>query len=325
MKHIFIAHSHSLFLSVLGVIDFLKLKEDEVIIIYTRKYSNSLIKIPYQTIDLSLMHEDCKTIVRNREQRNKTIKEFDTLLDQLVSDNYIAYVPHLTFPMFQILVTNSKCSGFHYVQEGAIAFKSAFFEEKSIQYFIQQIYNTTVLHKKRIWKSTKWTIPTFLKNARLTETFAISSEIFKYLPRKNNLITWPELPCDYELNVAYPCFIFESIIEMKAIEPEIYFAAIDQLIRENASEFNYVKFHPNQSIDNREVISNLFRKNNVNMIELPMDIPFEIFLSKFKSLKVCGFDSSLLFLAEQLNHIVITGRENLLVSSMYRKWHSQLF
>ncbi len=323
MKHLFIAHSHSLFLSVLGVIDFLKLKEDEVIVIYTRNYSNSLIKIPYQSIDLSLIHEDCKTIVRNRTQRNITIKELDIIIDQLVSDKYVAYVPHLVFPMFQILITNTKCSSFHYVQETPIVFKSAFSEEKSIEYYLHRFYNNTILHDKRIWKSIKWTIPAFLKNAALTETFAISEEIFQYLPRKNNLIEWPKLHCDYELNIEYPCFIFESIIEMTAIEPEIYFDAIDKLIKDNAIEFNYVKFHPNQSIDNREKINKLFLKNNVQMIELPMDIPFEIFLSKFKSLKVCGFDSSLLVLAKQLNHVVVSGRENLLTSFIYRRWYSQ--
>ena len=43
MKHIFLIHSHTLFLTAMGVLDFLKIDKEAVVFLYSWHYSNSLI------------------------------------------------------------------------------------------------------------------------------------------------------------------------------------------------------------------------------------------------------------------------------------------
>ena len=52
MKHVFLIHSHTVFLTAIGVIRRLSLKVDDIIFVYFRNYNNSIIPISYLIIRL---------------------------------------------------------------------------------------------------------------------------------------------------------------------------------------------------------------------------------------------------------------------------------
>jgi len=88
---------------------------------------------------------------------------------------------------------------------------------------------------------------------------------------------------------------------------------------------NYFKFHPFQSAENREYITSLFTKRGLQFKELPMEFPFEVYLSSYKHMTVLGFKSSLLVFAKQLGHNTVSLENELLANSArYSHWRQNV-
>lgn len=326
MKHLFWINSHSTFLTAIGTINYLGLKDDEVVMVLVRNYRNSISKDNYVKLDMSWAYNI--SLIYNLFSYNSIIHRIDNEIAKLVgNDNYILYAPSPGgVRILQILFTNSLCVGMNYLQEGALVFGKLF--ERRKQPLVYQVYDIflALFYKHRLWSSHfSWTVPDFLINSKTTpETFAISKDIFSKSGLKCNIIKWPKYDIsgtEYEINEDYPCFVFESSVEMKMVERDIYMELVKQLVLENAGSMSYVKFHPYQSGENKQIILGLFKKMNKPYIELSMGFPFEIYLSSYSHLKVCGFNSSLLVYARQLGHQTISKEKELLQrSSKYRRW-----
>lgn len=320
MKQIFLINSHTQFLTSLGVISHLKIKPSEVIFIYSRNYNNNLLKPNFQIIDKSNIYKECMGIVANFRKQKRIIQDIDTLINETCElKPFKVYVPHLCFPFFQIFATNKYCTQIGLIQEAAISYPSRF-TDKTLKEILYKLYNILFLPKKRIWKTFTMLVPKFLLATKEIEAYEISN-FFNLLPIKRNKVKWPQLNIDYIIEKKHPIFIFDSLIEQKYVEKEIYLKYVKVLVNENTSKRIYIKFHPSQLEENKKAIKNIIYSNNthVEIIELPADIPFEAFLLTYNNLNICGFNSSLVDFAKNLNHQVKDYRELLFESKLYRK------
>lgn len=328
MKYVFLVNSHTTYFTALGTIAKKNLPQKEVRMIYVRNYRNALAKKDVVAADFSDVFS--YPFFKNLSRFNKYIKGIDERVNKLVDDdNFLLYIPHLSYRLFQIIYTNKHCVGMNYIQEGALVFDKLL--TKKPQPLLFRIYDKllNMCFGGRLWACHyTWTIPDNKLKGEEPESFALTDNFFKALPYKRNLITWPQFDIkgtEYEINPEYPCFIFESSVEMGVVEYNVYMKYSEELIKEVGKEMNYVKFHPFQSEENKKYLVSLFQKYGKEVKQLSMEIPFETYLSTYKNLTLAGFKSSILIFGEQMGHKVISREDGLLrESSKYSSWRSKL-
>lgn len=315
MKHVFLIHSHTVFLTTMGVINKLNLNSENVVFIYFRNYTNSLIPINYKVIRMDDEYTQMNKLSAIKFKENRVfINKIDEIVEEKIADNFIVYGSHAGSHFIQTFITNKKCVQFNYIQEGALAFGTLCSYKKNLKSIFYDIVNLFVfpINEKRIWCNYRWIVRMdVIKGKTTPKCYAISENIFKSLPFETTIVQWPKFNPNIDLNVSFPFFIMEASIEHHMVEKENYFSCLEEMIKENAIENNYIKFHPFQSKEHRAEIIALFEKNNCHVKELPDSVPFELILSYYKDLLILGFRSSLLVYAKQLGHRVISKENDL--------------
>lgn len=323
MKHVFLIHSHTVFLTAIGVIRRLSLKVDDIIFVYFRNYNNSIIPISYLIIRLDEEYDISNSLSAFKfYQWKKLIRRIDNVINTKIKDEYILYTPHAGSHFFQTFITHPNCTQFNYIQEGALAFDNLLSDRISFKSLIYDLFNIIIflLNQKRIWCSYKWTLKKDIVIEKKTPTcFAITEKIFEKLLYATIIVEWPKVNPEYIIDNRLPIFVFESSVEQGIVEKEKYFLCIRQLIETKAEQKNYLKFHPYQSTTNKKDIVDLFKEYNLDIEILPDSIPFELFLTFYNNLKVVGFRSSLLVYAQQLGHKTFSKEPDLIkMSRRYR-------
>lgn len=331
MKHIFLVHSHTLFLTALGVIDHLRLERDEVFLVFSRNYKTA-VENPYVTVDMSKEAEDCfhailslsrKNYTVNRPLKDRVIRAVDQFIEEFVSTTFKVYVPHLQSVIAQIFSTHHDCDSVHYIQEGGRVMNN-FLTDKN--FWVFDLYNRVVLRKEnRLWKSICWFPPRYIHFDKIGVAYAIDPVFFGVnhsMPVER--IVWPQIPTGLTIDSSRSIFVYEGAIELGQVEAEVYLSAAKRQIFEHARENNYVKFHPAQSTSHRASILGYFAEKGVGVEELPLDVPFELILASESGLNLFGFGTSLLFFGRELGHKVVSSEDDLLVSKRYSKYAKDL-
>ena len=307
MKHVFFIHSHTVFLTALGTIDYQSINIRDVIFLYARNYQNKYIHPQCTIVDISEMYKSfqCgRNLLYKQRFRRKKIKECDDFIDKIIGEEFVLYVPHFAFSLFQIFYTNSNCKKAYYLQEGGVQFVNAYKTDFSLPYKILfWLVNHLLLTDKRMMVPRKWYIKGFLSKQKTVEAFSISKDFFKYLPAVVHIIEWPKIKMGLTILPKSPIFIFDGFVGNHHIEGDFYYSKCKLLVSQEAKNVNYIKFHPMQSKEERLLIQSFFPKNaNINIIE--DQIPMELILSNYKDLLVVGFESSLLVFAKDFGHDV---------------------
>ena len=331
MKHIFIIHSHTLFLSSLGVINKLKLSKKDVIFLFHRHYK-TVIPFDYKWIDISEEFEKTYYILfswsrkhfrLDRKQRQASLDFFDRLVDENVSDGFYLYIPHLQAFAYQILATNSKCQEVFFVQEGGRNMLSCLTDKVSL---VWRMYNRFIMRNdNRLWKCTNW-FPNDKTpyNKKVTVYSFDTSYYGTVMPKENIHIDWPSIDVDVDINTEYPMFLLDGGVELGQVELHVYNKALKKTINECAEEDNYIKFHPMQSDERKMEIKAMFTSIGKKVVELPVDIPFELIVVKYKNLKLFGFGTSLMFYGKANGHQVVSYEKELMESRRYRMFSKDL-
>lgn len=327
MKHLFLIHSHTIFLTAMGVIEQLGLKEPDVLIMNFRHYHNPQLGFNFRSYDFSETIEESyhiffsysrRHLAFDKKQRNRVVSAFDDFIDNIVKDDFMLYVPHLQSPSFQILATNRRCKEVFFVQEGARIMYDCI-TNKNKWYF--SLYNKLFLrNENRMWKAYNWFPEKKAPYKKSIAAFAFDKSYFGDTPSKTILVSWPKVKIDIQMETSYPIFILEAAVELGQIEKRIYKGCVNKLIEECGKKNNYIKFHPQQSKETQQEYLEMFLSKGMKVEPLPMDVPFELILAAFKNLTVCGFGSSLLFYAKAFGHKVISHEQDLLISPRYRMY-----
>lgn len=325
MKHLFYIHSHTMFLTALGTIEYLQLKEEEIVFLYTRNYKSTIIPISFTQIDFSDIFAD--SMKRGEEfffwKLTKLIKQVDERLATVVPNEYVAYLPHVGVFLPQVIATNSHCTGIRLIEEGIGCYSSSIGEQKdTLREVTKRLLSFVVNQYRRYWFTDQPFYHKFLHKRLLleTETFGLSLDTYRSLSYKKNIVKWPIVNTNVSLDLSYPIFIFEAAIEQKFVSELKYLSSVKIMLDQAFKTKNYVKFHPAQSESNKQIIKGYFEEKNVDLIELPIDTPFELILLQYKNLKIYGFGSSLLLYAKNLDHQVTSFEKLLLNDTLYLRY-----
>lgn len=320
MKHVFFIHSHTLFLSALGCINYLSLDHSDIVFLYARNYRNRYFIPDWTTFDISDWYasfQSGRKLLYNKKLRKIKCGEVDNFIMNNISENFTLYVPHFAFSLFQIFYTNNFCVKAYYVQEGGVQFKNAYSTKFPLhQKLLYLMINKFLLSDGRVKLPRKWYIDGFLSKQDSVEAFAISNTFFHYLPATVHIIKWPRLQIDYRIEPSSPIFVFDGFVSNHHIEEDFYLSKCNEIIKIEERNLNYIKFHPIQPERERNIIKSFFSSNS-HCIEIEDQIPLEIVLSSNNDLTVVGFESSLLVFAKDLGHNVRSYGNKLIESKVF--------
>lgn len=300
MKHIFIVHSNTAYLTALGVINLRQISHKDIIIVTGRNQKCYLLDEDISLFDLSHIY-DFKLKQNSRTCIISQLHQLRDFIDKNVNDTFVTYTPHLNYYFFQTFATHPNCKSIKFIQEGIVDFCKP--ENVKEKVSLRLLYiNKYILIGTWAWCSDRWNTYRKLKGIRVDETFALSDHLFKYMSCVHSIIKWPHMNIEEKFPDNATFFVFESAVEQNTIELDIYIHACYKLINRHASKTNFVKYHPYQSNIVKERIIDIFNKCNLTVSILSGDVPFELLLCSKNKLKVCGFTTSLIFYASLLGH-----------------------
>ena len=189
MKHVFLINSHTTFLTAMGIIEYLKLSNDDIVFLYLRHYKNSVFELTFKIIDISDIDDYNKDDAAGLK---KIIKYIDGLVKEYVYDEFILYTPHMQMKGAQALYTNKSCIEVCYVQEGALPQPKAFVTKLKFMQKLKMLAATLIKYRTfRVWRAFGWYQPGVLKKQSMIKCFAVNDKYFKYMPSELHLIKWP--------------------------------------------------------------------------------------------------------------------------------------
>lgn len=331
MKHIFWLHSHTAFYSAISVIKLLDLKN--VLFLsdrgYRNKYFPQIIFNDFSKYSSELSPFKFTTLFSIRYIQN----EIDERINELTeSTEFCIYIPQLSHPLFQILITNKLCKSYNFLEEGIANYNIELFK----------IGLPKLSFIKRIIVKV---INLFLFRIQLNHTFFGKYKKLEYSPKyfllesdwhikKNSCyvyLKWEKHPIEINIEKDAVLFIISPLIEYGLANQKNYYHSISQLLdylKENIdSKHLYLKFHPYQSATTKNEIELLCsKKYHVKII--PSDEPVEQIILNIKEATIIGHDSSLLLYARILNHKarIISAYKNLCgIDHLYREKNNAIF
>lgn len=323
MKHVFIINSHTTFLTSMGTIDYKKIKNEDIIFLFMRNYKNTVTPIHSKIVDVSnLFLHIQKNWTSNKTANSFLISQVDTFIDSEIKENYHFYTPHLWAVFFQLIYTNKKCKSVSYIQEGAICQQKVFVTNNSLANKFFTFYSLFV--KKNRTFDSMWYVSGCIYKQFSLHSYAIDNQYFKKLPSKKHIIQWPKQTIQKRFDEKAPIFIFDGFVGNKTAEEDIYLQNCRHLIQIYSKQFNYLKFHPEQSKEERKKILNFFEEHNSKYDIIDDTVPMEYIIMSTKNMTYIGFGSSLLHYAIRQGHKVICHDDWLMKESpLYQEYHNR--
>ena len=305
MTYTFYIHSHTTFLTVLAIIKQLNLQSYNVVFITTRNYKiNNELFTPHKTIDFS---NQFVYLMKNKYRIRKTLaktKEIDSIIQDEIGANYLAFLPHIGVFLMQIIASHPSCLEVSFIEEGSACYSKRMQAKKglfknNVKYLLSKFF----IPSKRFWLA-DLLFKDLYGDLNIKCTYGISLKTFEILPYQKKIIQWPKCGLRIEINEKNPIYIFDALIEMKFVEPQLYMAAVQRMIQETAFECNYIKFHPYQTTKNKNIIKRQFDIQKASYIELDQNIIVEDIIINKENLTINGFSSSILLYAKIYKHKV---------------------
>lgn len=303
MKHVFWIHSHITFYMAIATIKYRRLNISNVVFLTDRKYRNGY--FPYTLNDFSeyagkLSPFTLKSVFSLR----KIITRMDRRLKKILqNDNYIVYLPHLSHPVYQILITNKYCRGYHFIEEGMINYVARNYESHFLRFTVWQQFGLNVFNFfcKRICLGHK--AFGHFKNLPYEPTYFYLDS--PYCRWGKNVV--PLKLLQHKVNTKIPeeaaIIILSPLLEYNMVTPEGYRQCWSYLIKK-VSEYTksvYIKSHPATSTQGLTLIREIVGMNGCNMKEISNDEPIEQILLSLNKNIIAGIESSVLFYAKVLN------------------------
>lgn len=309
MKHVFIVNSHTTFLSSLGVIDLLNIPDKDVVLLFARNYKNSIYKLPYKTFNVDNLYYSSEIVYKTNDQGKilEKVAEVKNVINKVIDGFFHLYVPNFCNPFVCLLYSSWKCRRISFIQEAAQSVVKSYIADITIWKAIKRSIKI-ILGIIPYWKRIN---PCYYRNDYLffkqksMYTYAINNKIFEGFNAVNRIIRWPIIPINSQLDYSAAFFIVDGWVQNKMCEKDVFLSLMYKLIQENALSKNYIKFHPNQTDEEKEIIINYFQELDFRYEILDSSIPFELIITSTQNLKIIGMGSALCFFAKDLNHNVV--------------------
>lgn len=130
MKYVFWIHSSTSYYMAKAIIAKENLDCHNVVYLIDRNYANKYHNnIDIEIEDISFwMNKFYPMKIKTILNLRRIIKSFDCYISCLIADSFTVYIPQLTTPIFQLLITHHSCVGYHFMEEGL-----AYYKEPTLQ------------------------------------------------------------------------------------------------------------------------------------------------------------------------------------------------
>lgn len=324
MKHVFLVNSHTTFLSSIGVINLLKLREEDVILLYARNYSNSVYPVVYKICNVDALYYSANEAFETTDKSliRSYINKVDDIIRNDISGFFYLYTMNFFNPLVCLLYSSVKCRRISFIQESAQSVVDAY---KMDVAFWKGIKRRIKLFLQGV-PFRAWPRPCYYRNDYIWKqyrmySYALNEQIFHGFKAQNKIISWPVLQTNINIDTGATFFICDGWVQHQMCEQDIFLEMMEKLIRENASKFNYIRFHPNQTEAERIAIIQFFKKNRSNYQIMDASVPFESILCSYKNLNIVGMGSALCFFAHDMHHNVVCHDDWLYEKSIRFKDH----
>ena len=306
----------------MGTVEYLHLKNEDVIFLYMRNYKNSITPVPFKIFDITELFNKVQLGWNGScyDQKN-LISELDLFVAQSINNNYYLYVPHLWAIPFQLFYTHSMCRKVSYIQEGAVCQKKVFLVKRSLLERLR-LFAYLRFRKARFFYGC-WFISGCIYKQFYLDSYATNNHYFEYLPSRNHVIKWPLIKINENFEEKSIFFIFDGFVGNHVAEYDVYMCNCGKIIDKYATSNNYIKFHPEQTLQERNQILAFFEKKNVKFQILNDDIPMEYIILSLTKATFVGFGSSLLHYAKDCGHKVICHDDWMMASSPLFQKHQR--
>ncbi|ACB51714.1 unknown [Crocosphaera subtropica ATCC 51142] len=289
MKHIFFIQSQITKLIALGVIEYLKIPNEEVVIL---AYRGIDFYEGYTFFDFPFCHNPKESFPISSKfwEGREKLKELDQYIIN-ISDNcsFILYIPHIFYNMINLMGSHHLCEGLCLLEEGKTSFSyreqaNSLFKKKSryINYLKNDIYLKLNYGNRLKQKHIKSFFPdSYLTAYKFSDAaFPDLEKVIKIpinLKNNNNKIATETDILNTHI------LVLEPLVEAKVINIEDYLIGLGRvlmLLKHQHINNLYYKFHPDQQ-DNKSInaIIELFQSfeiyENMKFKELEKNVVLE--------------------------------------------------
>jgi len=316
MKYVFYLHSHITYYVTKLVIAKLGLDETkDVKYIVARHYKHSQIK---NALDLEYYNQYYRYHVSKKDSEN-TILKIDASVNELVNfEDFEIFIPSLTHPLKQILITHAKCKKINLIEEGLSNYfnKPDFYKSPSYAMPWHKKLAFSVYRRIKRIRVRPLAVYDLTKVSSNGIFYGLFNGVAPLLPEKNKYIFGhlyqdPSFQDKYKLENIRLILLDAIAVEQNKLVTEeeylnIFTKAITNLYADNYTGKTGIKFHPEQRTSLKESVLRFLLQQNIDFFEIPSEISVEQMLIYGKNLKVIGFFSSLLFYSKKLGHSTIS-------------------
>ncbi len=298
-KHIFLIHSNITAVMAYSIINFLKINNEDVVFLYKRinGFDNNIKS--YNIDELIKIKTE-----HNKINRFRKIRQIDKLIDDLISpyNKFNLYLPNYHEVFTHIMASNKHCVKVSFIEEGAVTY-----QEPKIRYALH--IKLSLLQRLGWFFRVEKGISYFPKDKK-ADYFVISQDAFTDV--ESRIIIPVYRPNHIKKNTFNPgstFFLPDSIIESKLVSMQYFVTQLEKFtiwLRKNSITSVYVKFHPIQSQQVKDLITNTLNKSNINVVLIKDSEILEYVFAYSQELKLVGFLSSLLVYGSMHHHKVYT-------------------
>ena len=274
--HAFIVHSGLTLQACRAVIRHLDLAEDEVVVIAGRGFGTRLMDEFREVWDLDLMAYPKVDIFKATLTIWSQVRRFDDHFKQLLGGReYHFYTVHLMGYFYQLLASHPSCTGFSFIEDGLLSYRSRANVRRSIG--VPQLgwgrFRRYLLQDRL---ALDWPY-----DVRAHAAYGFSDH--SYADWKLNRVVleprWPRIDLSGSLpKGSVVCILAPAYSSSKVRwSPEQYFAVMSDLshLLRGLRVPIYLKYHPDQKPDERMLIRTIFRNTIGSVEEIGDDVQVE--------------------------------------------------
>lgn len=330
VTNIFFVHSHTTFLSSLGVINRLNIQKQDVVFFILKSYSHpSLNKFIFHDIEFLSKLYTPFSFSRILKLKRSIRRTDEFIADVLKKRKYIAYIPQAMHPLYQIVLTNKLCINYNFIEEGIGNYNLDLYKKRryDVNFFSSFILDVLNRSQKRIVFNNFFFFHPTKKGE--TKYFYLNKGGFKYKDLNIEYINWPFLSSEYCIE-SDVLFVVSPLVEYGLCSIENYFIAIAMLLDKIKVLVGFnvtvaIKFHPHQSEVIQKRIQSTIRNMGLEYKTIENSYSIEQLLVNKVFKYVFGIDSSLLFYASILGtdvNVYSASKKLKLIDSLYRDMSS---
>jgi len=305
MKHVFYVHSGITYLVSLAVIDHLKLKPNDVLIIICRSIQ---IDGRFQRITLAPREEDIAQLPSYGSK--EVLKNLGILrtLDNKIQDAVFhqpltLYLPSEKNYLMQFLQSHRLCVARNFIEEGLLTYRAGFIKTQPVL----RGFTNKLRHLLRFPFHLNRTGGVAKQHAVKDFTVYVVTETAQNVLHSFNtvLLNTRSVQCEQAvISKTFPnLYIFDAIVEMNLCTNDNFMVCLENFIATKVPRQNLmIKFHPFQK--NQDQYLALFDRHNIQYEILGSEVIPEMLLAQKQGLSVYGLSSSVLFYAKEMGHVV---------------------